>query len=67
MPITIPLEVTKFFVRKSVEYTIYFTTLLWSVFCVTTLVLAAISVYIPKFGDKLAQLFLLPSKIDSIP
>ena len=66
-PITVPLEVTKVTVRKSVEFTLYAISLVWSAFCVLTLILAAIAVYVPKFGEKLSWLFLLPSKIDGIP
>ena len=67
LPITIPLEITKFVVKKTQEWTIYIILLAWSIFCVITLFLGALLVYVPYIGDRLAWLFLLPSKIDKIP
>ena len=67
MPITIPLEITKYVVKKTQEWTIYIILLAWSIFCVLTLFIGALLVYVPYVGDRLAWLFLLPSKIDKIP
>ena len=67
LPITIPLEITKYVVKKTQEWTIYVILLTWSIFCVITLFMGAFLVYVPYIGDRLAWLFLLPSKIDKIP
>ena len=67
LPITVPLEVTKFFIRKTFDWTFFTILTLWSCFCVATLFMAAIAVYVPVIGDRVANLFLIPSKIDRIP
>ena len=67
LPIALPLTIAKYSVLKSLEWTIYVITMLWSTFCVVTLIMAAFAVYVPVVGDKLSQLCLFPSKIDRIP
>ena len=53
--------------HKTKYWTLFILSFLWSAFCVFTLVMAAIVVYLPRVGDKAAWLCLLPSKIDSFP
>jgi len=67
VPITVPVAATKFCVRKLWEWILHAILLVWSAFCVLTLILAAISVYVPVLGEKLSWFFLLPSKVNSIP
>ena len=67
LPITLPLTVTKCLVRKTMEWTIYIITMLWSTFCIVSLTFAAFAVYVPVIGEKLSQICLFPSKIDRIP
>ena len=67
LPITLPLATTKYFVAKATALTLLCISFSWSAFCVMTLVFAAIAVYVPYIGERLAWLCLLPSKIDSIP
>ena len=67
LPVKVPLECTKRVVGVAASLLFYSLTLCWSVFCVMTLIAAAATVYVPCFGERIAQLFLLPSQINRIP
>ena len=67
LPITLPLNITKYSLRKTKEWTIFFLLIAWSCICIVTLVLAALAVYIPVLGEHLSWLLLIPSKLDRIP
>jgi len=44
-----------------------FLLLCWSIFVVISLLAASIAVYVPRFGDRLASVCMLPAKMNSIP
>lgn len=67
LPITLPLEVTKFCVSHLTSITLKCLLLCWSAFCLFWLVMAALIVYIPVIGEKAASLCLIPSKVNTIP
>ena len=67
LPCTIPLSIVCFFCQKTINATVYTTSVMWSLFCISTMIGAAMAIYIPLIGEKLAWTLLLPSKLDRIP
>ena len=63
LPITIPLESTKFGISIALKCMLLF----WSLFVVANLVAASIFVYFPCIGHRLAQICLLPAVLNAIP
>ena len=67
LPITLPLKCVSISTNLTLRFIVFCISLFWSAICVSTLIMAAILVYVPYIGDKLGQIFLIPTRIDRIP